>query len=130
MNMGAFHAARPDYFRRLLAVLGLLAVLAILVRPVCSAFEPSHGESGEEIPHASVTEHPDRTGPCCASLGDGSPPPPGKTVASAANLEAELLAWRAPPGMRPFRAARQLEVHVFPPPRSLPYHARSARILA
>lgn len=129
MNMRAFHAGRPDYFRRLLAVLGLLAVLAILVRPVCSAFEPSHEESGEKISHVSATEHASHTGPCCASLGEGSPPPPGKTVMSAAYSEAELLAWLAPPGIRPFRAAGKLEVHVFPPPRSLPYHARSARIL-
>jgi hypothetical protein len=129
MNMEAFHAARPDYFRRLLAVLGLLAVLAILIRPLCIALEPLHGESGEQISHASVSEHQDGSGPCCASLEDGSALPPGMTVRSAGNPEAELLAWRAPPGIRPFRAARQLEIHLFPPPRSLPYHARSARIL-
>ena len=105
--------ARWSLFRQGFLVLAAFALSVLLVQPVCDAHEMSAGDPAA----------------CCALVTDASPtgfvnatPPTAKPSV----LVAEVLpaAWRA--------AARDAAIAAPPyhPPASLPYHARSARILS
>ena len=114
-------------FRRLSAALAFLALLFLLVRPVCAVHEPVQAASGAV--HPSTADHSDDPELCCASLDDGSPVPAVKAVfaegKSAGDPVAQIAAarlWLDAPS----------HVAVDPPqrpPRSLPYHVRSTRLL-
>ena len=114
-------------FLRLSAALAFLALLFILVRPVCEAHEPVQPATGEV--YASTADHSEDPEPCCASLDDGSPVPAVKSVPTGAKPAGEAV---APPATARQRLDPPSHVAVNPPqrpPRSLPYHARSARLL-
>jgi hypothetical protein len=117
------HSKMTDrgYWQRGFAVLAFLALSILLVHPVCDAAQDSDKD------HSA--HHESR--PCSVSLaeaslipGAGPVAPPGKGSAeplpqATASLKSAIAA--------PWRSAE----HRWPRPRrSLPYHARSARILA
>jgi hypothetical protein len=114
--------------RRGIAVLALLAVALFLLGPVCPALQTAHAHAGQQADAGPAPEHPDA---CCTSLDDAAVLP-----GSAATLTAD-------PGFAEFAApVAQVARIVVPasiavrydpprnPPRSLPYHTRTTRILA
>jgi len=132
--------------------LAFLALFVVLIRPICDVYKLSSGifrsgpitvtghDAGESAHHSAVTEHgggesthhSDETGPCCASVDDGSLLVSAVSVPTTANdndpfalpiVAVLLLAWPAV-GVRQ-AAAGPPQV----PLPFLPYHARSARIL-
>ena len=114
-------------FRRLSVVLAFLALLLVLVRPVCAAHEPVQAASGAV--HASSVDHSDDPEPCCAAFDDGSPIPAVKALFAGAEPAGDAI---APTVTARLRLDAPSHVAVDPPqrpPRSLPYHARSARLL-
>jgi hypothetical protein len=124
-------AARPSRaevrVRRISAAVAFLALLVILVRPVCEAHEPL--QSGAGAVYAITVDHSDESQPCCALLDDGSPVPVVKAVLAGANPSGETV---APPATARQRLDPPRYVALDPPqrpPRSLSYHARSTRIL-
>lgn len=127
MSAAARQSRAEVRFLRLTAALAFLALLFILVRPVCEAHEPMQSAKGEV--YASTVDHPADPELCCASLDDGSPVPAVKSVLTGAKPAGETV---APPAMARRRLDPPSHVAVYPPlrpPRSLPYHARSARLL-
>ena len=114
-------------FLRLSAALAFLALLFILVRPVCDGHEPVQWGMGGV--HASTADHSEDPEPCCASLDDGLPVPPVKTIATGGKPAGETV---APPAFVRVTVDPPSHAAVDPPqrpPRSLPYHARSTRLL-
>ena len=125
-----------DLLRRALAAIGMLAVLTLLVQPVCSAYELSRPPPGAPA-LSSVAEHDHgaKQGrhegkPCCSDI---------EMNAVLASPSADLLtalpaakALTAVPYAEPTQAAPasyRLAAWNSPPPLPLPYHVRSARIL-
>jgi len=114
---------------RAFAVLVLLALSVILLRPMCDVLESHLTGSASNIEHISTGHHESDATPCCASIEDAS------LVASAGSATEEK---RSPglaidPGMA-VRATIPLTLQVDvarpqPPLQNLPYHARTARIL-
>lgn len=127
--MSGFRIPAFAALRRGLAVLALLALSALLVRPVCDAIEPlSAAKIAQFETLAAAQDHHD-SGTCCDALStDGT------------LLAAPALSSVAPEHASPVLAAavlhhkRQAVEHAAvdpprPPPRFLRYHARTARIL-
>lgn len=125
------------HWRRAFGVLAFLALSILLARPVCNAMEPANAAPG--FAHAGAafqdlnTGHSDHeSGLCCVSVGEASPLPPaaGMAVPSGKGSAEPLPAARASL-RRAIAAPWQVAGHrSLPPPLSLPYHARTARILA
>lgn len=116
MSTSALRSEPSTGLRRWMAVLGLLAALVVLIQPVCAAAELAGGHEESE--------------PCCASLKNlDSVPSVQVAVVSAADVEAQVLVLPTAPGMRALPSRETVEVSDLPPPRPLPYYARSARLL-
>lgn len=111
------------------AVLVLLALSAILLRPVCDALESHPAGSAFGLEQAATGHHEPESTPCCASIEGGSlvasasTPPEGKRSSALALGPALTIRVTIPPTLHADVARPQ------PPPRGLPYHARTARIL-
>ena len=118
-------AARP--FRRLSAALAFLALLLLLVRPVCAAHEPVQAAFGAL--HASAVDHSEHSEPCCASLDDGSPVPAVKAVFTGMEPAGDATAPAATARRRLDAPSNLAADPPQRPPRSLPYHVRSTRLL-
>ena len=115
----------PDLACRRLAALGLLAILALLVQPICSAYELAAGQSE----HAAAHGAEDGT-PCCSGIEiDALMAPPSAPAAKAilAGEGPSLLTYSYPAAT--VLAFLPPEPWSTPPPLSLSYHVRSARIL-
>jgi hypothetical protein len=110
----------PGHWQRGFAVLAFLALSFLLVHPVCNAAQDS-----DKDPSA---HHESR--PCCVSLADASLIPGAGPVAPPGKGSAEPLP-QAKASLKSAIAApwRSAEHRSLRPPRSLPYHARTARIL-
>ena len=110
--------------RGLALVLLLLAATALLAQPVCAASEPLPGVSQDcgKSHHDPQGEH------CCAELEAivGAPPDPGAT----SRLPPLFVdTWSPTSRTATLPAASAGRLSALSPPRLLPYHARSARIL-
>jgi len=128
--------ADAGHWRRGFAVLAFLALSILLARPVCNAMEPANAAPG--FAHAGAafqdldTGHSDHeSGLCCVSVDEASPIPPAGVAAASGKGSAGPL----PAAKASLRRAIAAPWHVaghrsLPPPLSLPYHARTARILA
>jgi hypothetical protein len=126
----------PRHWRRGFAALAFLALAFLLARPLCNAMEPANAPPG--FAHAGAafqgldTGHSDHeSGLCCVSVDEASPLPPAGMAALSVKGSAEPL----PTAKASLRRAIAAPWHVaghrsLPPPLSLPYHARTARILA
>jgi hypothetical protein len=100
------------------AVLGLLAMLAALLQPLCAAYAAAH-----EVDHEAVQ--------CCAEADTGA------VAASPPPIETAKVTTTSPPPAVPFPVGMptagaysyRLAAWNDPPPLPpLPYHVRSARI--
>lgn len=112
---------------RLSAAFVFLALLFLLVRPVCAAHEPVQAASG--LTHASSVDHSEDPEPCCAALDDGSPVPAVKAVFPEGKSAGDAMAATASARLT-LDARAHVAVHPPQrPPRSLPYHVRSTRLL-
>jgi hypothetical protein len=116
------HASHISTRRKLkldgLLALAFLALLVVLARPICDAYELG----------AATSSHSEGSGPCCASIEDrtgaassAASLPAVKTSPPLAMVSVVLPAWRS--------AALVLAAPPDRPPASRRYHARSARIL-
>lgn len=120
--------------RRVFVALALMALSFVLARPICDAYERPSAAS-QSAPLAAVEHdveksapHSDESGPCCASVGEAALVASAIPVPTAA--KAPLLIPTAPSALRPSVVGRRAAADPpQPPPRSLSYHARSARIL-
>lgn len=116
-------------WRRLTAV--AFAALAILVlRPVCEAAEPLAVAvaGGVMQAYAAHQNHQGSAELCCASMDEAPTLSPAKSAPQSAELLPEAppqLAWQQRAHSERWRAP----VDPVPPPPSLSYHARSARLL-
>jgi hypothetical protein len=130
-----FHTQRSGKaVRRGFVALALVALSLVLARPVCDAYEwlsaisqatpiaAIEHAAGESVPHS------EKSSLCCVSVDDGA------LVASAIPVptapKASFLISAVQPTLWPLAVAHRAAVD--PPEtsrRSLPYHARSARIL-
>lgn len=110
------------------AVLALLALSALLVRPVCDALEPLSAAKGAQLERLAAAQDHHDSEPCCDALSaDG-------TLLAAPALSSVAPEHAGPALAVPVLQKRQAFAHaaVDPPrlpPRSLRYHARTARIL-
>jgi hypothetical protein len=126
----------PGRWRRGFAVLAFLALSILLARPVCNAMEPANAAPG--FAHAGAafqdldTGHSDHeSGLCCVSVDEASPLPTAGMAAPSGKGSAEPLPAAKASLRRAIAAPWQVAGHrSLPPPLSLPYHARTARILA
>jgi hypothetical protein len=120
--------------RRAFVALALLALSIVLARPICDAYEqPSAASQSAPLAVAQhdageSAHHSDESGPCCASVDEAA------LVASAIPVpttdQSPLLIPTAPLALRPSVVSRRAALHPpQPPPRTLSFHARSARIL-
>ena len=110
---------------RRLAALGLLAILALLVQPICSAYELAASQSD----HAAAQGAEDGT-LCCSGIEVDAlmaPPPAPAVKAILAGEGPSPLTYSYPAAT--LLAFRPPEPWSTPPPLSLSYHVRSARIL-
>lgn len=106
----------PSRLRRWVAALGLLAAFAALVQPDCAALE--------------LAEAHEQSEPCCASLENlDSVASAQVATVSAADVEAQVLVLPTAPGLRALPSRETVHVPGLPPPRLLPYYARSERLL-
>ena len=125
------------HWRHGFAVLAFLALSLVLVRPVCDAAEPAHAAPGsahagsafQDLGSGHSGHH--ESGHWCVSIDEASPIPPAGMVTPPGKGSAEPL----PAAKASLRRAIAAPWHVaghrsLPPPLSLPYHARTARILA
>jgi hypothetical protein len=120
--------------RRAFVALALVALSLVLAQPICDAYERPSAAS-QSAPLAAVehdagepARHSNETGPCCASVDEAVPVASAIPLPSAA--KAALLIPTVPSARWPLVAGRRAAVDPpQPPPRSLSYHARSARIL-
>lgn len=111
-----------------MAVLALAALAAVLLRPLCDALEPI--QAAAAAPSGIQQDHHSPDEPCCASAADGSFAPPSSAVALMFDGGYDAIPDRA---LRfPSRPSLHLPALDPPrrPPRSLPFHVRTARILA
>ncbi|HSA88746.1 MAG TPA: hypothetical protein VLF42_02490 [Burkholderiales bacterium] len=124
MNQAVVRSLRRS--RRGVLVLALVALSFIVLRPACAAFELS----GEPALPATAVHAPggDHQSPCCSTGDDAASVAAKKPAATDPGVE------HVAPSTRPqFRIALGAPMAGGPPPaappRSLDYHARSARIL-
>lgn len=125
----AARAARRGY-----AALAFLALSLVVVAPVCSAFEDAAGIG--RLPDAVLASsaepasHSGDPGACCASA-DGACIPVAESAVSdpAYKSPAPALPAAFVPPEATVIARRSPAVPPPEPPRVLPYHVRSARIL-
>jgi len=118
--------------------LAFLSLFVVLIRPICDVHKLSSGISHSgpiavtEHDAGEAAHHSDETGPCCASVDDGSLLVSAVSIPTSANdndafalpvVAVLLSAWLAV-GVRHAAAGPPPA-----PPPALPYHARSARIL-
>ena len=116
MSAFAFRLASSTGFRRWMAVLGLLAAFTVTAQPVCAALEIAEAHHESE--------------PCCASLENlESVPSVQIATVSAADVETQVLVLPTAPGLQALPSRKTIDVPSLPPPRQLPYHARSERLL-
>ena len=110
--------------------LALLAVAFFLLGPVCASLHAAHAFAEDQV-HAGLTHNHSGAELCCTSLGDASMLPDGAALAFTAEVPGDLI---APVAFAPRTfVAIAFAMRRDPPrspPRSLPYHARTARILA
>lgn len=112
--------------RRAMAVLALVALVAVLLRPLCDALEPiqaAAAPSGVQQSHHSPEE------PCCASIADGSFAP-SSAAAFPFDDAYDVIPRRALPSGSRLALRRAALDPPRRPPRPVPFHARTARILA
>ena len=116
--------------RRGISFLVFLAAALFLLVPVCTALQTAHAYAGD---HAYAGPAQDHSGAelCCTSISGGSMLPPGTAATFTANPSPGHVAPAAPVA-RMFFPASFVGTRDPPrsAPRSLPYHARTARILA
>jgi hypothetical protein len=117
--------------RRGISFLAFLAAALFLLVPVCTALQTAHAHAGD---HAYAGPAQDHSGAelCCTSLSGGSMLPPAAAATFTANPPPGDLAAPAAQVARMFIPAAFVGTRDPPrsAPRSLPYHARTARILA
>jgi hypothetical protein len=120
--------------RRSFVAVALAALSLMLARPICDAYEqPSAAPrsmalaavehaAGESVPHSN------ESGPCCTSVDEATLTASKIPVPAAA--KAILSIPTGPSARWPSVVSHRAAVDPpGPTPRSLPYHARSARIL-
>jgi len=120
--------------RRAFVALALVALSLVLAQPICDAYEQPSAAS-QSAPLAAVehdagepAHHSNETGPCCVSVDEAVLVASAIPVPTAAKSLG--LIPTAPSARWPLVVSRLAAVDPpQPPPRSLPYHARSARIL-
>ena len=115
--------------RRGVSFVAFLAIALFLIGPVCTAWQTVH--AGEEANAGPAHEHPD-TEVCCTSLTDALVLPSGTVAVFTADPGSGELTVPLAQVARSFAPASLAVLQAPPqsPPRSLPYHARTARILA
>jgi hypothetical protein len=112
-------------FRRGLAfAFVLLAVSAVLVQPVCAASEPLAAVSQD----CDGSHHDPQGEPCCAELEAIAGAVPD-SVGGSGLPPLFVATWSRPPLSAALLAASAGRLPALSPLPSLPYHARSARIL-
>lgn len=122
--------------RALCVALALATLSVLLVRPFCDILLATSGNAGTALTaaheadgHAHTRHGSDPSGTCCSSLGAGAPLAPSWLIPTAGGggLQLALVA-----GLSVFLRSRFLTLGAprlaGAPPRSRPYHARSARI--
>jgi hypothetical protein len=130
INSGPARPAQAAAMRgiRIPVLLALFAMSALLLVPVCDALEPMPSLAGQQAPLASQDPH-DPAG-CCDALSAGDALVPAAALVAFAADEAGTVF--GPPALRqelrPSTRAATGPPRL--PPRSLRYHARTARILA
>ena len=100
-------------------------MLALLVQPICSAYESAAGQSDHAASHGAEDDTP-----CCSGIEAGTlmaPPSAPAVKAILASEGAWLLTYAV--SAATVVAFRPSELWSTPPPLSLSYHVRSARIL-
>jgi hypothetical protein len=100
------------------AALGLVAILAAMLQPLCAAYAAGH-----DVDHEAVQ--------CCAEIDTGAVVASPAAAAGAIALAASGVAAIAVPGGTAVMRAQSYRLAAWndpPPLPSLPYHARSARI--
>lgn len=105
----------PRFAKALFAVLTLLAISAVLVRPLCDL---------DQLPGKAHHQED-----CCASLKAGTPVVTPDAVAPSVKLPAFLPLTAASLVGWPAVAWPAVAIPSDRPPLSRPYHARSTRIL-
>ena len=126
---------RRGFVRRGLAVVALLALSLVIARPICDAYAAGTGtpEPAQVVAHdhdANDHSHGDAPGPCCSSIDDGAVMG-SATVVSVIGADSTpfmVLAarpWEAGPSAERRSALEPPDR----PPLSLPYHARTTRLL-
>lgn len=112
-----------------MAVLALVALAAVLLRPLCGALEPIQAAAAAPPFSAQPDSHsPDES--CCEAIGDGSIVASAVPAASPADFgQAAILHGGLLPPAPSTRRAASLDPPRRPP-RAVPFHARTARILA
>lgn len=134
MSLGRHIAPAGSAAKRGFVVLALLALSLVIARPICDAYAAGAGTAAPAqmlaSDHAGNAEpHEDESAPCCSSLEDGA------LAASAAAFPAAekpgSFAFLPPSPLEawPATARRLAPVPPDRPPLSLPYHARTARLL-
>lgn len=125
-----FHCMIPFRIWRRLTAIAFTALAILALRPVCEAAEPVGVATAGGTKQAYAGQQDPQGGAelCCASIDEA----PTLSPASSALQPAELppvapprLTWQQWALCERWRAS----VGSAPPPRSLPYHARSARLL-
>jgi hypothetical protein len=113
---------------RIPVLLALFAMSALLLAPVCDALEAAPSPAGERVAAAPQDHHDSEA--CCDALPADGGVIPSVTLASFAQGDAgtALEAPALPPRLRPSTHAATGPPRLLP--RSLRYHARTARILA
>ena len=115
---------RPEF-----VILPLLVLAILLLRPVCDVLEMTvPGPVSGAATALTADHHSPESVPCCASIEGGSQiqlasgASGGKSFFVVSEVEATV---RVPLALAWYVAVDPAQ----PPPRSLPYHARTARIL-
>lgn len=111
-----------------MAVLALAALGLVLLRPLCDALEPL--QAAATAPSSIGQEHHAPDEPCCASIADGSFAP-SSTATFPVDGGHDAVPQRAPALLVSGPALRRAVLDPpTRPPRVVPFHARTARILA
>ena len=113
-----------------MSFVALLAVAFFLLGPVCAGLHAANAFAEDQV-HAGLMHNDSGAELCCASLSDASMLPAGTAPAFGAGTAGELAAPVAF-AARTFVPTASALTRDPPrsPPRSQPYHARTARILA
>ena len=114
--------------RSLFVALAVLSLLAF--RPICDVLLAAPGNAEGAVSVAQDAHGSDRSAACCSSIGEGAPLAPISLTASSRDASGAQLALAAAlfflvgTEFLPFGSLRSAGA----PPRTRPYHARSARI--